>query len=167
MKIEIADTKVGHYLQSSGVNKTIRVAELKDNYPKCEPIGLEGYNLICEDKTIYTKWHTIGDKTMSKIIVESKWVKANVNVFEGDALIIRSEGSLESSQLDPTKKDWHFDVELPDGTVKDAKFNKTSIVNLTEGFGTNDSTEWLGKSIVVKEVVKYAKGAGCIYAVKK
>jgi hypothetical protein len=104
---------------------------------------------------------------MSKIIVDSKWVKAGVNVFEGDTLIVRSEGKLEASQLDPTKKDWHFDVELPDGSIKDAKFNKTSIMNLTEGFGTNDSAEWLGQEIIVKEIVKYAKGQGAIYAVKK
>lgn len=138
-----------------------------NNYPKCEPVGEEGYNLISENKTIYSKWKTKRENNMSKIEIQSKWVKAGVNVQKGDILIIRSEGKLEPSQIDPSKKEWHFDVELPNGEVKDAKFNKTSLENLIKGFETSEGSEWNGKEIVVEDIIKYAKGAGCIYAVKK
>ena len=159
-------TRLTNFLEGNGSNKSIKLGEYNDNYPKCEPDGKEGYWLVTATKRIYSKWKTTGNNTM-KVIAQSKWVKAGVNVQKGDILIIRSEGKLEASQMDATKMEYHFDVELPNGEVKDAKFNKTSIENLTSGFGTNDSAEWLGKEIVVDDVVRYAKGAGCVYAVKK
>ena len=171
MKITIE--KSGSAFYGEVQNRSIKLREIDIiNYPKVENLSTESYDLVSYDNNgnIIKSQHCLikhKGTNMSKIIVDSKWVKAGVNVQKGDVLVIRSEGELIASQMDATKKDWHFNVELPDGSIKDAKFNKISVENLTSGFGTNDSAEWLGKEIIVDDIVKYAKGAGCIYAVKK
>jgi hypothetical protein len=148
-------------------NKSIKLNQYNENYPKVIQSDENGYTLQSENKTIYSKWKFKGKNNMSEITIQSKWVKAGVNVKQGDVCIIRSEGKLEPSAMDKTKMEWHFDLELPNGETKDAKFNKKSLENLISGFGTSESSEWLGKEIFVSEIINYQKGAGCTWAVKK
>lgn len=148
-------------------NKSIHLREIDIiNYPKVIQSDENGYTLATEIKQIYSKWKFKGKTTMTQIIHPSNFVKADVNVFKGDTCIIRSEGELVPS-MDKTKNEWRFDLELPNKEIKNTKLNKTSIENLTSGFGTNESADWLGKEIVADEIISYPTGKGINWKVKK
>jgi hypothetical protein len=160
--------KIEKYRSAFYNDKSIKLKDVDfNNYAKVIQSDSEGYQLQSADgKITHSKWRNNGNKTMSKIEVQSPYVKAGVNVKQGDVLIIRSEGELKPSQ-DGKTKSWYFDLELSDGEVKSGKINKTSIENLTSGFGTDESSEWLGKEIVADEIIKYQRGNGVNYKVKK
>jgi hypothetical protein len=92
------------------------------------------------------------------ITIQSSFIKANQNVFEGDIATILNEGKEEISKTlkddrGNPKKLFNFDVKLPNGEVKIANFNNASLRNFISKWG-KDSKDWVGKTIIAKDIAK-------------
>ena len=95
---------------------------------------------------------------MSQIKIQSPFLKANQNVFEGDVCKILNEGAEEESKIKDEvtgnyKKLWQFQVQLPDGEIKLGSFNNQSLRKFIEAWGT-DTKEWVEKEIIAKDIAK-------------
>jgi hypothetical protein len=84
-----------------------------------------------------------------KVIPQSNFIKAKVNVQDGDTIKLINEGNYVDI-LDRTtgkkKKVLQFEVELEDGETKTYTMNNTTQINLTQEWG-NDSKKWIGKPL--------------------
>lgn len=88
-----------------------------------------------------------------KIKIDSLYLKAGVNVKDGDKIVLLDEG-----KYNPTKfgKALNFKVRLEDGEEKIYTANATTQKNLINEFG-DDSANWKDKTLkawVVRQVVK-------------
>ena len=94
-----------------------------------------------------------------KIFKPSIYVKAGVNVQNGDKVRLLTEGKLDKmSSPDGKVKDvWRFDLQLSDGDTKSYTMNNTTIDNLTTEWG-DDSSNWVGKDLKVWVVKQLAFG---------
>lgn len=87
-----------------------------------------------------------------QIIIQSKFVKAKIDVNEGDVCTIKTEGLLVPTP-DGKKKVYQFEVELMNGNQKTVTFNNQSLRNIMLAYGT-ESNKWVGKQVVVQDIVK-------------
>ena len=92
-----------------------------------------------------------------KVVIQSVFAKANVNVWEGDIATIKNEGKVDFSPTDKTRKIYNFEIELSNGEKKTASFNNASLKNLIEAFG-DDSKTWVEKKIKASIVKVQAFG---------
>jgi len=87
---------------------------------------------------------------MPEIVFPSEWVKANVNVKQGDQIRFTDTGT-----FDPDKEQWVFTTEIyHDGLMVEAKkfgLNKTNYKVVSDAYG-KDSDAWVGKDFVVNVV---------------
>lgn len=87
---------------------------------------------------------------MPKIQFESDWLKANINVKQGDFIRFLDEGHQDE------KGQWVFKVGVvEDGKVvrtKKFSLNKKNFNAIVRAFGSDDSDEWVGKEIKVTVV---------------
>lgn len=82
-----------------------------------------------------------------KITIESDYIKAGVNVKEGDILTLLDEGKYKSiNTKEGPKKVLQFSVELSNGETKIYTMNTTTQKNLIEEWG-DDSNDWQGKEL--------------------
>ena|SRR3990167_3996009 len=81
-----------------------------------------------------------------KIELQSKYIKAGVDVKDGDVCTIRSEGIQVDVPSDKGKKKWEFELELMSGTIKTVSPNNTSLINFIKLWG-DEMSKWIGKSI--------------------
>ena len=86
------------------------------------------------------------NNNMAKIELQSKYVKAGVDIKEGDVCVIRSEGIKVETPNDKSKKRWQFEIELMSGTIKTISPNNSSLVNLIKLWG-DEMSEWIGQSM--------------------
>ena len=87
-------------------------------------------------------------------------VKANVDVFEGDEVIIVGEGEfIELTQQDKSVRTrLKIPITLPrDGATKPIILNETTRKALIEGFGKN-TADWVGKAAAVSVVKQNVGG---------
>lgn len=86
-------------------------------------------------------------KYMPEIVFPSEWVKANVNVKQGDQIRFMDVGT-----FDPDKEQWVFTVEIyANGLITESKkfgLNKTNHKIVSGAYGTN-SDGWVGKDFVI------------------
>ncbi len=85
--------------------------------------------------------HILNNPQM-KITKETNYVKAGVNVQDGDTVKLLSEGEWkEITTPDGKKKVLQFDMELANGDIKTYTMNNTTMDNLTTAYG-DDSIKW-------------------------
>ncbi len=105
-----------------------------------------------------------------KIIPKSTYVKAGIDVNDGDWITILSEGKYEPSPSDPTKEILNMKVELPDGQKKLMTINNTSQREIIQEWG-DESKNWIGKrckvEIVVQQVFDKRKGVCYLHPQKE
>lgn len=79
---------------------------------------------------------------MPQLSDKSKYVKANVNVKEGDIVMFVNGGEEKPDQRGNPKL--NITVRLPNGDEKDMSINGTSERNMRKEYG-NNSDLWIGK----------------------
>jgi hypothetical protein len=87
-----------------------------------------------------------------KIKPPSEFVKAGVDIHNGDTITIKDEGEYRKLPQDPSREVLTFKVELPSGDVKKLTINPTSQIELIKAW-TDDSKQWIDKKCRV-EIVK-------------
>ncbi len=91
-----------------------------------------------------------------KIKLESKYLKAGVNIKDGDIITLLDEGKYEMKTGQyGTKKVLSFNVLLADGSEKIYSANTTTQKNLIKAWG-DDTSDWVNKRIrawIVKQVI--------------
>lgn len=88
-----------------------------------------------------------------KVRLESNFVKANVNVKDGDIISLLDEGKYVVTKFG---KALNFTAKLSDGEEKTYTANGTTQKNLTNEYG-DDTKNWMNKNLkvwVVRQVVK-------------
>ena len=93
------------------------------------------------------------NRIMPKIYIDSPWLKANLNIKQGDRIRFVSEGIKDKDDK------WVFDVAVidkrSDTAVRTKKFslNKVNLDAIVSVFGTDDSERWVGQEMEVYFVV--------------
>lgn len=90
-----------------------------------------------------------------KIELSSKFVKAGVDIKNGDNIIIRTEGKKEKNKWG--NEAYNFAVELPNGDTKQMRFNQSSLRWLCEKYG-DETANWIDKEIPVMIITQNVQG---------
>lgn len=87
-----------------------------------------------------------------KIKIESPYLKAKINIQDGEYITFLNEGEYQPSSFDPKKKSLVCKVGLADGEEKIFTLSNKNQGKMLEAFG-DDSKNWIGKKVQV-EIVK-------------
>jgi len=87
----------------------------------------------------------------------SDYIKADVDVKQGDIIVINDEGIEQENENftndDGTPKIDHiFKIVLADGEERKISMNKTSLKKFVEKYG-NETKEWVGKKAIVNVIM--------------
>ena len=99
-----------------------------------------GYYTIINGQKIFHKYQY---QNNMEIIIQSKYVKPNENVKNGDKVKIKDEGNYKPGKFGPQLE---FKLELSDGSVKTYTPNTQTQINLKQEFGS-DSKTWIDKPL--------------------
>lgn len=95
-----------------------------------------------------------------KIEIETSFVKAGVNVNQGDIIKLLDEGEykiIKVGENQEAKKVLQFQAQLPDGQVKTYTMNVTTQKNLIQEW-SKDSKTWMNKPLKVWVVSQMSFG---------
>ncbi len=98
---------------------------------------------------------------MPEIIFPSKWLKADVNVKEGDTITF-----LNTGEFDKKQEQWVFKVRVNrTGDEKLFGLNKKNFTAIETLYGKN-SDSWVGKNMKVKIVTVESPRGGEVEAIR-
>ena len=98
---------------------------------------------------------------MPEIIFPSKWLKADVNVKEGDTITF-----LNTGEFDKKQEQWVFKVRVNrTGDEKLFGLNKKNFTAIEALYGKN-SDSWVGKNMKVKIVTVESPRGGEVEAIR-
>lgn len=86
---------------------------------------------------------------MKRKVANSKFAKADVNIFQGDKVTFITEGAdVESTFEGVTRTNFEISINLKDGEDKVISMNIDSFNNMLDVYG-EDTSKWIGEDALV------------------